>query len=625
MKVQVHRILVCLLGLIAVLLLNPGYGVLAQGVAVPSAPPARLVTISDIHGAYTEFVSLLRAADLVDSELHWSGGEAQLVIIGDVLDRGEDARRCLDLIISLEQEAKDAGGSLHFVLGNHEIMNLAGDLRYVTTAGFAAYLPEEDPEERARARLRFFEQNRTRFANEQESATVFDSEYPPGFFGHRKVFAAEGKYGSWLLGKPVIKVINESAFLHAGLAPAYIGTTVDDINEKAHTELSGFIRYRDELMAAGLIYPETPFMQLATAAQNAITERNKMEGTVTEPLLETSRQLDRLIQISDLFGGGGVAWYRGMVACNPSIEESRVMSALQTLGVDRLIVGHTPTHEARVLERFGDKLIRADTGMLASYYNGKPAAVIIEKDEVSVLYPEPLELVRPQPQSRQVGIRPYPMSDDELESLLLTAEIIAQGPAENGSITLTLGSGTARFEGEFIPAKNSRAGRIFIPEVAAYRLDKLLNVDMVPVAVLRELDGKPGALRLPAGALMNDLQRHEQNLGAAAWCPLADQFNLMYILDSLLGNSGRSRNEMRYDQETWQMILTGNHDILGVNKKLPAYLANVDLLISPALLDNLKSLDADRIRNELGDVLDRSAQTALLARRDLLLEIAAEE
>ena len=91
----------------------------------------RIVAVSDIHGAYGALVETLQEADVVDKRLAWSGGKTHLVITGDLLDRGPDSRRVMDLVMRLEIEAPRAGGRVHQLLGNHEVMNLIGDLRYV--------------------------------------------------------------------------------------------------------------------------------------------------------------------------------------------------------------------------------------------------------------------------------------------------------------------------------------------------------------------------------------------------------------------------------------------------------------------------------------------------------------
>ena len=94
-------------------------------------------------------VEALTAAEIVDGELAWSGADAHLVIVGDILDRGPDSRAAMDLLMKLETEAEAAGGRVHVLIGNHEAMNLVGDLRYVAAAEYAAFAEEEQAEERA--------------------------------------------------------------------------------------------------------------------------------------------------------------------------------------------------------------------------------------------------------------------------------------------------------------------------------------------------------------------------------------------------------------------------------------------------------------------------------------------
>ena len=71
------------------------------------------------------------AGKVIDTDLTWSFGDGHLVIVGDVFDRGPNVTECLWLIYRLEQEASAAGGAVHFLLGNHELMVMRGDLRYL--------------------------------------------------------------------------------------------------------------------------------------------------------------------------------------------------------------------------------------------------------------------------------------------------------------------------------------------------------------------------------------------------------------------------------------------------------------------------------------------------------------
>ena len=61
----------------------------------------RIVAIGDIHGAYDNFVAILKNTGLVDEKLRWTGGKTHLVQMGDVVDRGPDSRKCMDLLMKL--------------------------------------------------------------------------------------------------------------------------------------------------------------------------------------------------------------------------------------------------------------------------------------------------------------------------------------------------------------------------------------------------------------------------------------------------------------------------------------------------------------------------------------------
>ena len=125
----------------------------------------RIVAVSDIHGAYQPLVATLRNAAVLDPDLAWSGGSTHLVIVGDILDRGPDSRDVMDLLMRLEGEAEAAGGMVHVLIGNHEAMNLIGDLRYVAKEEFAAFAAEETEEERTRWLASFAKQKSTKKLN----------------------------------------------------------------------------------------------------------------------------------------------------------------------------------------------------------------------------------------------------------------------------------------------------------------------------------------------------------------------------------------------------------------------------------------------------------------------------
>jgi hypothetical protein len=93
--------------------------------------PTKMLVVSDIEGNFQTFCRHLVKARIIDKYLEWTFGNGHLVIVGDCFDRGEQVIECLWLIYSLEYKARKQGGHVHFILGNHEIMNLNSDWRYV--------------------------------------------------------------------------------------------------------------------------------------------------------------------------------------------------------------------------------------------------------------------------------------------------------------------------------------------------------------------------------------------------------------------------------------------------------------------------------------------------------------
>ena len=91
-----------------------------------------LYVVGDVHGRYDQMSNLLLKANIIDADLNWIAGKSHVVFLGDVFDRGDDVTKVLWFIYDLEEKAALAGGKVHLVLGNHEIMTMTKDLRYVS-------------------------------------------------------------------------------------------------------------------------------------------------------------------------------------------------------------------------------------------------------------------------------------------------------------------------------------------------------------------------------------------------------------------------------------------------------------------------------------------------------------
>ena len=167
---------------------------------VADKPPEVLMAIGDIHGDFDDFTLLLKRVGLVDAALHWSGGKTTLVQTGDLLDRGPKGRQVMDLLMSLEKEAATAGGEVRVLLGNHEVMNILGDLRYVPAEAYASFADNESENRRKAASKEYvawLKEHSSLLAPIKESKFPATEEewmanHPAGFVEYREAMSAQG-------------------------------------------------------------------------------------------------------------------------------------------------------------------------------------------------------------------------------------------------------------------------------------------------------------------------------------------------------------------------------------------------------------------------------------------------
>ncbi len=114
--------------------------------------PERIVAVGDLHGDYDAWTAIARAAGLTDAKGRWAAGATTLVQMGDVADRGPDSLKIIRHLMKLQREASKRGGRVIVLVGNHEAMNMTGDLRYVHPGEYRAFV-DRNSEARRRAHL----------------------------------------------------------------------------------------------------------------------------------------------------------------------------------------------------------------------------------------------------------------------------------------------------------------------------------------------------------------------------------------------------------------------------------------------------------------------------------------
>lgn len=330
-------------------------------VALPSSPAAaqagqRVVAVGDLHGDYEAWTAIARDAGLIDARGRWAGGATMFVQTGDITDRGPDSLKIIRQLQKLEKEAAGAGGKVIVLIGNHEAMNVTGDLRYVDPGEFAVF---RDRNSEA-LRQAVWDANGKQFIASYKAKypAMTDKEIradwleatPLGMIEHQRAWAPGGELGRWAANLPAVVKLGDTVFVHGGLSAAYTAMGgIDEINRRVRA---------------------------------AVAAGDKSPNSI-------------------LFDPLGPLWYRGLITRGPAFEQEVAAAAtaagkpnaarppidqeldivLTAFGAKRLVVAHTPSLKGIDISR-GGRLVRIDTGN-SRYYKGQPSWLEIIGNQVT--------------------------------------------------------------------------------------------------------------------------------------------------------------------------------------------------------------------------------------------------
>lgn len=565
----------------------------------------RVVAFADVHGAYTELVTLLRESGVLDAQDRWAAGRSHVVSLGDLLDRGADSRKVMDLLMRLQAEASAAGGRLHVVLGNHEAMNILGDLRYVDAGEYASYADMEPAGERDALRKAW---------DAAGKGAAFDKTFPPGFFGHRAALAPRGKYGSWLLSQPVAITVNDTLFMHAGPSNVLRGMSLQDLDLRYRTAVTDYAALVETLSRANLLQEGDDHHARPKLAQERLAAATAASGTTDPALAEAVR---RFVAADDhpLLSPDGPNWYRGAALCNEAAEADVLLPLLQQYGASRLVVGHTVTRDQRAATRFDGRVVKLDAGMNRAVYKGRAAALFIQAAGLSVRYAGEPEAVALVPEG--LFVAPNEVEDAAVLAALRDGEVSVTGPRGPDQLDVAVAHAGRRIAAVFQVRNDEAASR----EIAAYRFDRQLALGIVPVTVRREVQGQRGILQARPAKWVTQAEVQQQQLRGGGWCATEPQFQLLYAFDTLVGNEARTPESIVFDARDWFVYSTAHERAFGSSKALPAYLKARPPAPGAEMRRRAGTLTEASLEAALGEFLDARERKAILQRRDALLAL----
>jgi hypothetical protein len=304
----------------------------------------RIIAIGDLNGAADVLWDILRGTRLINAEGDWIGGRSVLVQIGDIFNRGDGAKLCFDLLFRLMPQAKRAGGQVHIILGNHEVMTILGDEAYCTEGEYLAFATERErafwSEQTREVMLQLYRSKDAdgRVPPLEPRLALWKVQNVPGRDAMRRALSPSGALGKRLRRLPVVVQVGSLIFTHAGLSPEWAARGVLGLNrdvQRAWQEARGLAR-------------ELPREHLFNSTEGPLWNRTFALGKGQKP----SRQLKK---------------------------------SLALLGAERMIVGHTRSVHVpgggigRIATRFRASLVCIDVS-LSSGPNTPRTALYVEGD-----------------------------------------------------------------------------------------------------------------------------------------------------------------------------------------------------------------------------------------------------
>lgn len=276
--------------------------------------PDSVYVVGDVHGHFDDLRALLVHVGLVDEAGGWTGGGAHLVFLGDVVDRGWDVTRTLWWIYELEARARRAGGTVHVVAGNHEVMVWTNDLRYVQ-------------------------------GKELEVARLHGLPYWALLDPRTSVL------GRWLASKPPVLALGDLLLAHGGVSPAYDAWSVEAFDDSlaAWVEEPLFHHLADTTVAV-------PPMDSA-----AVARRLDFFFGSENPFWYRGWFPPDAYEAGPAAGGEGADTDSAAAIAGAQAADSvaaRLDAVLRRYGASRHVVAHTPLD--RVTALYGGRILATD-------------------------------------------------------------------------------------------------------------------------------------------------------------------------------------------------------------------------------------------------------------------------
>ncbi|MBI4815930.1 MAG: metallophosphoesterase [Deltaproteobacteria bacterium] len=316
--------------------MDPGEAILEREL------PARVVVIGDLNAQAVVLVRLLRGLRLITKDGRWSGGRTVIVQMGDVPNRGPGARAAMELLLALTPLAREAGGDILWLLGNHEVLSVLRHEAYVTPEEYMEFATQEEIERFVYARNRYqlellgLPRLRGTIPPMGGRLRAWEEENAPGREAYRAEMGPTGRLGTAIRRLPVALTMGSLLFVHGGLSPRWAAHGIQGLEAETRRSWAKAPEFYEDV---------------------------EPQSILRDPL--------------------GPLWHRVYALASAPSVRSDLHEVLAATGTRQMVIGHTrtdavmPGEAGRVLVRHGGRLVMSDVGLGDPGESG--AVLVIEK------------------------------------------------------------------------------------------------------------------------------------------------------------------------------------------------------------------------------------------------------
>lgn len=280
----------------------------------------RIVVIGDLHGDWNATINILKKANVINSENKWIGKDTIIVQLGDQIDRCRKPGYCHEIYATINDENSDikilyfftelhkqaekVGGAVYSIIGNHELMNVDGDMRYVSRKNILEFNKIKENKNKY-----IFETDN--FRNKNVNNNIDENNIDIGLYNRKKYFKPGNKLANFLAcTRQMILIIGDNLFVHGGLIKKILNKySVDNMNEILGLYLFNKLNKPDNYNDL-LKNDSSPIWNRVLGTLNNITDKQYVKS------------------ICDSIFNGSI--------------QTNVYGKLKPLDINRIFIGHTP-------------------------------------------------------------------------------------------------------------------------------------------------------------------------------------------------------------------------------------------------------------------------------------------